>query len=69
MFAESFVNREGTFPQNMNKTLKFSQAYLDAFKAKVESGQPYNEVEIDPITGEYVYYGAPIGMVSCTRKT
>lgn len=58
MFAESFVNREGTFPQNMNKTLKFSQAYLDAFKAKVESGQPYNEVEIDPITGEYVYYGS-----------
>jgi TonB-linked SusC/RagA family outer membrane protein len=58
MFAESFINREGTFPQNMNKTLKFSQAYLDDFKAKVESGQPYNEVEIDPVTGEYVYYGS-----------
>jgi TonB-linked SusC/RagA family outer membrane protein len=58
MFAESFVNREGIFPQNVNKTLKFSQAYLDAFKAKVESGQPYDEVEIDPVTGEYVYYGS-----------
>ena len=57
MFAEAFVNREGTFPQNMNKTLKFSPAYLDNFKSKVESGQPYDEVEIDPVTGEYVYYG------------
>lgn len=58
MFAEAFVNRESSFPQNMNKTLKFSQAYLDNFKNKVESGQPYDEVEIDPVTGEYVYYGS-----------
>jgi TonB-linked SusC/RagA family outer membrane protein len=57
MFAEAFVNRESSFPQNMNKTLKFSQAYLDNFKNKVESGLPYDEVEIDPVTGEYVYYG------------
>ncbi len=28
-----------------------------SFKGRVESGQPYNEVEIDPVTGEYVYYG------------
>ncbi|MEX2234310.1 MAG: TonB-dependent receptor [Cyclobacteriaceae bacterium] len=58
MFAEAFVNRESSFPQNMNKTLKFSQAYLDNFKNKVDSGQPYDEVEIDPVTGEYVYYGS-----------
>ncbi len=58
MFSEAFVNGDGSFPQNINKTMKFSQAYLDAFKAKVESGQPYNEVEIDPVTGEYVYYGS-----------
>lgn len=58
MFTEAFVNGDGAFPQNINKTLKVSQAYLDAFKAKVESGQPYNEVEIDPVTGEYVYYGS-----------
>jgi TonB-dependent SusC/RagA subfamily outer membrane receptor len=51
MFLEAFVNREGTFPQNMNKTLKFSQEYIDDFKAKVESGQPYDQVEIDPVTG------------------
>jgi TonB-linked SusC/RagA family outer membrane protein len=58
MFSEAFVNGDGSFPQNVNKTLKFSQGYLDAFKAKVESGQPYNEVEIDPVTGEYVYFGS-----------
>jgi TonB-linked SusC/RagA family outer membrane protein len=58
MFTEAFVNGDGAFPQNINKTLKVSQAYLDAFKAKVESGLPYDEVEIDPVTGEYVYYGS-----------
>ena len=57
MFAESFINGDGSFPQNVNKETKFSQAYLDEFKRRSESGQPYNEVEIDPVTGEYVYYG------------
>jgi TonB-linked SusC/RagA family outer membrane protein len=58
MFVAAFLNGDGSFPQNVNKTQKVSQAYLDAFKAKVDSGQPYNEVEIDPVTGEYVYYGS-----------
>ncbi|HNX80259.1 MAG TPA: SusC/RagA family TonB-linked outer membrane protein, partial [Prolixibacteraceae bacterium] len=58
MFAESFINGDGSFPQNINKEMKFSQAYLDEFKRRVESGQPYNEVEIDPATGEYIYYGS-----------
>jgi len=58
MFSEAFLNGDGSFPQNINKTQKFSQAYLDAFRAKVESGQPYNEVEIDPATGEYVYFAS-----------
>lgn len=58
MFTEAFLNGDGSFPQNINKTQKMSQAYLDAFKAKAESGQPYNEVEIDPVTGEYVYYAS-----------
>lgn len=57
MFSEAFVNGDGSFPQNVNKETKFSQAYLDEFKRRAESGQPYNEVEIDPVTGEYVYYG------------
>ncbi|WP_114792893.1 TonB-dependent receptor [Niabella yanshanensis] len=58
MFAEAFVNGDGAFPQNANKTQKFSQAYLDEFKRRVESGQPYNTVEINPATGEYTYYGS-----------
>ncbi|HWR98994.1 MAG TPA: TonB-dependent receptor [Prolixibacteraceae bacterium] len=58
MFSEAFVNGDGSFPQNVNKTLKFSQAYLDEFKRRVESGQPYKTVDIDPVTGEYVYFGS-----------
>jgi TonB-linked SusC/RagA family outer membrane protein len=58
MFSEAFLNGDGSFPQNVNKTLKFSQAYLDAFKAKVDSGEPYDKIAIDPVTGEYVYYGS-----------
>ena len=58
MFAESFVNGDGAFPQNVNKTQKFSQAYLDEFKKRAESGQPYNKIEVDPTTGEYTYYGS-----------
>jgi TonB-linked SusC/RagA family outer membrane protein len=57
MFAEAFINGDGAFPQNANKTQKFSQAYLDEFKRRKESGQPYNEVEVNPLTGEYTYYG------------
>jgi TonB-linked SusC/RagA family outer membrane protein len=57
MFAEAFVNGDGAFPQNANKTQKFSQAYLDEFKRRAESGQPYNEIEVNPTTGEYTYYG------------
>ncbi|GAB3993665.1 TonB-dependent receptor [Spirosoma daeguense] len=56
MFAESFVNFGGTFPQNANKTLKFSQAYLNEVKRRATVGG-LPEVEIDPATGEYVYYG------------
>ncbi len=58
MFSEAFVNGDGAFPQNVNKTQKFSQAYLNEFKRRAESGQPYNEIEIDPTTGEYTYYGS-----------
>lgn len=58
MFVAAFLNGDGSFPQNINKTQKVSQAYLDAFRAKVESGQPYDEVEINPVNGEYIYYGS-----------
>lgn len=58
MFSEAFVNGDGAFPQNANKTQKFSQAYLDEFKRRAESGQPYNKIEVNPTTGEYTYYGS-----------
>ncbi|MXV16360.1 SusC/RagA family TonB-linked outer membrane protein [Pedobacter sp. HMF7056] len=58
MFAEAFVNGDGAFPQNVNKTQKFSQAYLDEFRKRAESGQPYNEIDVNPATGEYTYYGS-----------
>jgi TonB-linked SusC/RagA family outer membrane protein len=58
MFAEAFVNGDGSFPQNVNKTQRFSQAFLNEFKIRSESGKPYKQVEIDPVTGEYTYYGS-----------
>lgn len=58
MFSESFINGDGSFPQNINKTQKFSPAYLAEFKRRAESGQPYSQVEVDPVSGEYVYYGS-----------
>ena len=58
MFSEAFVNGDGSFPQNINKTQKFSPAYLAEFKRRAESGQPYNQIEVDPLTNEYVYYGS-----------
>jgi TonB-linked SusC/RagA family outer membrane protein len=58
MFVDAFLNGDGSFPQNINKTQKVSQAYLDEFKLRSESGQPYNTVEINPSTGEYVYYSS-----------
>lgn len=56
MFAESTVAWENTFPQAVNKTLKFSQAYLAELERRQGKGLP--EVEVDPVTGEYVYYAS-----------
>jgi TonB-linked SusC/RagA family outer membrane protein len=59
MFAESFYNWEGTFPTAVNKTLKFSQAYLDELARRSTNPQPTDkEVEIDPVTKDYVYYAS-----------
>lgn len=59
MFAESFVNWENAFPSAVNKTLKFSQAYLDELARRSTNPLPTDkEVEIDPVTGEYVYYAS-----------
>ncbi|HVF81937.1 MAG TPA: SusC/RagA family TonB-linked outer membrane protein, partial [Flavisolibacter sp.] len=56
LFAESSQAWDGSFPQAVNKTLKFSQAYLAELQRRQGKGLP--EVEIDPVTGEYVYYAS-----------
>ena len=57
MFSESYFNWENTLPAAVNKTLKFSQAYLDELQRRSTlTGLP--EVEIDPVTGDYVYYAS-----------
>jgi TonB-linked SusC/RagA family outer membrane protein len=57
LFAESSVAWDGSFPGAVNKTLKFSQAYLTELekRSKTPGG---SEVEVDPVTGEYVYYAS-----------
>lgn len=55
-FAEATVAWENQFPQAVNKTLKFSQAYLAELERRQGKGLP--EVEVDPVTGEYVYYAS-----------
>lgn len=57
LFAESSVAWDGTFPQAVNKTLKFSQAYLTELERRSHL-TGLNDVEIDPVTGEYVYYAS-----------
>jgi TonB-linked SusC/RagA family outer membrane protein len=59
MFAESYVNWENTFPSAVNKTLKFSQPYLDELERRATNPLASDkEVEIDPVTGDYVYYAS-----------
>lgn len=54
MFNESFVNWEGSLPQNVNKTLTFSQEYLEELKRRSEDPSlPKTEIGPD---GRYVYY-------------
>lgn len=55
-FAESTVAWENQFPQAVNKTLRFSQAYLAELQRRQGLGLP--DVEVDPVTGDYVYYAS-----------
>ena len=57
MFAESSINWDGSFPQAVNKTLRFSQAYLTELERRTKVGG-LPETEIDPVTGAYVYYAS-----------
>jgi len=57
MFNEGWSawNDYSQTPQNVNKTVKFSPAYLAEFeKRSKDSSLP--KTVVDPVTGEYVYY-------------
>jgi TonB-linked SusC/RagA family outer membrane protein len=54
MFVDAFVNWEGTFPQNSNKTLPFSQDYLAELERRTnDPSLPRTDVDQD---GYYRYY-------------
>ncbi len=54
MFNEAFFNWENTYPQNVNKTLTFSQEYLAELERRSKDPSlPRTEVGSD---GQYVYY-------------
>ncbi len=57
MFNESWTawNDYSQTPQNVNKTLRFSPAYLAEFERR-NNDPTLPKTEIDPATGEYVYY-------------
>lgn len=59
MFNESFFNWENSLPTAVNKTLKFSPAYLAELERRSTNPLPTDkEVEIDPVSGDYVYYAS-----------
>ncbi|WP_083704260.1 SusC/RagA family TonB-linked outer membrane protein [Pontibacter indicus] len=57
MFNEAFSswNNYASTPQNVNKTLRFSPAYLAELERRSKDPS-LPRVEVDPVTGEYVYY-------------
>ena len=57
MFNEATYNWEGSYPSKANKTIRFSQEYLEALKYRSEHPNEFTEQwEINPANGEYVYY-------------
>ena len=58
MFNEGWSawNDYSQTPQNVNKTVKFSPAYLAEFERRSKDPS-LPKVDVDPVTGEYVYYG------------
>jgi len=57
MFSEAFLNWENRFPDKVNKTMRFSQEYLDELKRRSENPD-LPRYEINPLNGEYVYYAS-----------
>jgi TonB-linked SusC/RagA family outer membrane protein len=59
MFNEATYNWEGSYPSKANKTIRFSQEYLEELRMRSENPGNYTEDwAINPINGEYVYYGS-----------
>ena len=57
MFNEATYNWEGSYPSKANKTIRFSQEYLEELKYRSENPDEFTEKwEINPANGEYVYY-------------
>jgi len=56
MFNQAFQSWQGFAPQNVNKTLVFSAAYLDSLKARSESGRA-PETIVGP-DGAYQYFNS-----------
>lgn len=57
MFNQAHYNWEGSYPSAANKTIRFSQEYLEEFKYRSENPDEFTEKwEINPANGEYVYY-------------
>ena len=57
MFNEATYNWEGSYPSKANKTIRFSQEYLEELKYRSEHPDEFDEQwEINPANGEYVYY-------------
>ncbi len=59
MFNEAFSswNNYASTPQNVNKTLDFSQEYLAELKLRSENPN-MPRIELDPLTGKYIYYSS-----------
>lgn len=57
MFNEGWTawNDYSQTPQNVNKTVRFSPAYLTEFERR-NNDPTLPKTEVDPATGEYVYY-------------
>ena len=57
MFNEAFSswNNYSSTPQNVNKTMPFSQEYLQELERRSKDPNA-PKIEIDPLTGEYIYY-------------
>jgi TonB-linked SusC/RagA family outer membrane protein len=66
-FAQAYQDWQGFAPQNFNKTMVFTQSFLDSLKARSQAGvAPSVEIGAD---GNYVYYGSTNWMDLLYKKS